>query len=78
MNSFFMASFLRNQIKWFLLLISLMNKYKALVMKKRALMEQINKINMDNRPYKKLFGEKNSELSEKKVIFYNKLSEIEK
>ena len=41
-------------------------------------MEQINKITRNNRTYQKLFGEKNSELSEKKVKFYNRLGEIEK
>lgn len=54
------------------------NKYKTLSMKKRALREQIDKINNDNRAYLKLFGEKSSELSEKKVKFYNRLIEIEK
>ena len=54
------------------------DKYKTLLMKKRALREQIDKINKDNRAYQKLFGEKNSELSEKKVKFYNRLNEIEK
>ncbi|MCZ3364890.1 MULTISPECIES: hypothetical protein [Methanobacterium] len=54
------------------------NKYKTLLMKKRALSEQVDKINMDNRAYLKLFGEKSSELSEKKVKFYNRLIEIEK
>ena len=32
----------------------------------------------ENRAYQKLFVEKNSELSEKKVKFYNRLGEIEK
>ena len=54
------------------------NKYKSLVMKKRALSEQIDNINKDNRAYQKLCGEKSSELSEKKVKFYNRLIEIEK
>lgn len=54
------------------------NKYKSLIMKKRALSEQIDKINKDNRAYLKLFGEKSNELSEKKVKFYNRLGEIEK
>jgi hypothetical protein len=54
------------------------NKYRTLVMKKRALSEQIDKINKDNRTYLKLCGEKSTELSKKKVKFYNRLSKVEK
>lgn len=54
------------------------NKYKILKLKKRALEEQITKINAINRNYLKKYGEKESQLTEQKKKYYNKLGEISK
>ena len=54
------------------------NKYKTLKLKKRALEEQISKINCLNRDYMQKHGERDSKLSEKKKKYYNRLCEISK
>ena len=53
------------------------NKYKTLLMKKNAITEQINKIIALNREHMIKYGEKDEELNEKKINFYNRLSDID-
>ena len=53
------------------------NKYKTLLMKKNAITEQINKIIALNREHMVKYGEKDKELNEKKIKFYNRLSDID-